>query len=259
MEPKVPLSAKGVFFDLYGTLLILGDMKQAWSDWMGMFHSGLCRHGLSLDETSFAHHCEQFFGKEEPPPAIDGLTVFERRIHHLASNLGLAVELPEIKGIATRATNAWQTHVRPDPEAVELLRLLRQSKTLALISNFDHPPHAHRVLRETGFDEFFQTVVVSGDVGIKKPDPGIFRIALNKTGLSAEEVIYVGDTQEDVDGATAAGIRPVLIARPEDPNQPRILDYTRSHEWSSDRTISAGQVPVMTIGSLREVVAMFTA
>src|SRR6266568_623971 len=178
MRPAVPLKTKGVFFDLYGTLLILGDMKQAWSDWMGVFYEGLCGHGLSLTETAFGDCCHQFFGKTEPAPAADGLTVFERRIHRLVGTLGLAVELPDLQRMATRAVNAWQAHVRPDPEAIEILRALKQTRTLALISNFDHPPHAHRVLRESGLDVFFSTVVVSGDVGIKKPDPGIFRIAL---------------------------------------------------------------------------------
>jgi hypothetical protein len=39
----------------------------------------------------------------------------------------------------------------------------------------------------------FKTIVVSGEVGIKKPDPGIFRISLNRTGLRGEEVVVVAD------------------------------------------------------------------
>jgi putative hydrolase of the HAD superfamily len=254
MQAADRIKTKGVFFDLYGTLLILGDMKRAWSDWMAAFHEGLCGHGLSLSQTAFGDQCDRFFGKEEPPVVPDGLTVFERRIHRLAGSLGLAVEVPALRDIATRAVNAWQTHVRLDPEALELLRALKQRKTLALISNFDHPPHAHRILRETGLGAFFHTVVVSGDVGIKKPHPGIFWIALNQTSLRAEDVAYVGDTQEDVDGATAAGLRPILIARPEDLNQPRILDYTR--QQPSDRAVLNGLDSVLTIGSLREIAGM---
>ena len=137
MQSEVQIKAKGVFFDLYGTLLILGDMKKAWSDWMGVFYEALCGHGLSLTETDFGDCCHHFFGKTEPAPATDGLTVFERRIYRLAASLGLAVELPELKAIATRAVNAWQAYVRPDPEALEILRKLKQTRTLALISNFD--------------------------------------------------------------------------------------------------------------------------
>lgn len=250
------MNARGVFFDLYGTLLILGDMKKAWSDWMNELYKGLCGHGLSLTEPAFGDSCHLFFGKEEPAAAADGLTVFERRIHRLAGSLGLAVEPHQLNGIATRAVDAWQAYVRPDPEALELLRALKQTKILALISNFDHPPHAHRVLRKFGLDVFFHTIVVSGDVGVKKPNPEIFQIALNKTGLSANEVIYVGDTQEDVEGATAAGVRPVLIARPEDLKQPKILDYTRDHEHAADGIVLTGSAPVMMVGSLRQLAEM---
>jgi len=75
--------------------------------------------------------------------------------------------------------------------------------------------------------------------------------ALEQTGLNSDEVVYVGDTQEDVDGATAAGIKPILIARPEDPQRPKILDYTRNHQVAQRAAINDS---VLTIGSLRELI-----
>src|SRR5262249_22018219 len=105
-----------------------------------------------------------------------------------------------------------------------------------------------------GLARFFKSIVISGEVGVKKPDPGIFRIALEQTGLQADEVVYVGDTQEDVDGAKAAGIRPILIARPEDTQRPRILDYSRKDEQISHRTVVMNSVSTSMIHSLREVV-----
>jgi putative hydrolase of the HAD superfamily len=123
-----------------------------------------------------------------------------------------------------------------------------------LISNFDHPPHARRILSEGGLAHCFETIVISGEAGIKKPDPKIFRIALEGTGLRADEVVYVGDTQEDVDGAIAAGIRPILIVRPEEPNQLRILDYTRRNEQPSDGAVLNSSV--LRIDSLPEIVVL---
>jgi HAD superfamily hydrolase (TIGR01549 family) len=161
-----------------------------------------------------------------------------------------------LKNTATRATNAWQAHVRADPTALQVLATLRESKTLALISNFDHPSHAYEVLRETGLDRYFETVVISGEVGVKKPNPEIFRIALRATNLSAEEVVYVGDTQDDVDGAKAAGIRPILIVRKEEAGQPRILDYSREQEQPADAWRAPGAASVITINSLSEIFAL---
>jgi HAD superfamily hydrolase (TIGR01549 family) len=172
----------------------------------------------------------------------------------LAASFGSQIEASALKATATRAVNAWQTHVRLDPEAIAVLTTLKGTRRLALISNFDHPPHARRILSEAGLDHCFETIVISGEVGIKKPDPKIFQIALETTGLRADEVVYVGDTQEDVDGAIAAGIRPILIARPEEPNQRRILDYTRRDEHASHLVVLNGSV--MTISSLPEVLEL---
>ena len=41
----------------------------------------------------------------------------------------------------------------------------------------------------------FDTVVISGEVGVKKPDPAIFRIALDQTGLQPQDVAFVGDSE----------------------------------------------------------------
>jgi putative hydrolase of the HAD superfamily len=255
MQETTAREVKGVFFDLYGTLLILGDMKRAWSDWIEVLYEALCPPATAVTREIFDNCCHQFFGKEEPTAEIeDELTVFERRLERLAGNLGFKISLPALKETATHAVNAWQTYVQLDPEAPSVLSALAETRTLALISNFDHPPHVHRILRETGLSTFFKSIVVSGEVGMKKPDPGIFLIALEQTGLQAKEVVYVGDTQEDVDGAKAAGIRPILITRPEDPQRPRILDYTRKDWQISDHVVVIDSVSTSTIQSLHEIV-----
>ncbi|AHH95395.1 hypothetical protein GCM10010174_59110 [Kutzneria viridogrisea] len=55
-----------------------------------------------------------------------------------------------------------------------------------------------------------ETIVDSGAVGVEKPDPEIFRIALDAMGVPATGTVYVGDTARiDVDGARRAGLRPL--------------------------------------------------
>jgi putative hydrolase of the HAD superfamily len=257
MQETTVRGVKGVFFDLYGTLLILGDMKRAWSDWIEVLYAALCPPETTVSRETFDDCCHQFFSKEEPTVEIeDGLTVFERRLDRLSASRSFKIEPGLLKETAYRAVNAWQAQVQLDPEAPAVLSALAKTRTLALISNFDQPPHVHRILRETGLAAFFKTIVVSGEVGIKKPEPEIFRIALDRTGLRSDDVVYVGDTQEDVDGAKAAGIRPILIARPDDPKRPRILDYTRKDEQISDRKVVIDSVSTSMIQSLREVVGL---
>jgi putative hydrolase of the HAD superfamily len=207
------MNIKGVFFDLYGTLLIYGDMNAAWSDWLSGLYENLCHHGLSVSKQSLTLRCDAFFSKKEPPLNNDGLTIFERRIASLCADLNMSLENETVSQIAADIANAWQEYVALDPEAISVLKKLSSDKSLALISNFDHPPHIYCALSKLGIDKFFNAVVISGDVGVKKPDPAIFSVALDKTRLNSDEVIYVGDTDEDIIGARLAGITPILIRR----------------------------------------------
>jgi len=55
-------------------------------------------------------------------------------------------------------------------------------------------------------------IIDSGAVGVAKPDPAIFELALRTVGATADRAIHVGDAyQYDVRGARAAGVRPVLV------------------------------------------------
>jgi putative hydrolase of the HAD superfamily len=63
-----------------------------------------------------------------------------------------------------------------------------------------------------GLSSYVTCIVDSCDVGVEKPDPRIFRIALEASGARPETTIHVGDMyQVDVVGARAAGLRAVLL------------------------------------------------
>lgn len=84
---------------------------------------------------------------------------------------------------------------------------------LAIISNGDSS-HQRRKLERTGIASRFESVVISGDLGVYKPDPEIFERSLRELGVSAEEAVYVGDHLEsDALGAREAGIWGIWLAR----------------------------------------------
>ena len=207
------MTINGIFFDLYGTLLVYENMDTAWSDWLSALHEQLKLRGLTLSIESLSETCDQFFSKSEPTPRQHNLTVFEQRIQILCYDLKLDLTAEAIKVIANTVVNAWQKHILLDPEAPHVLHTLRRSKKLALVSNFDHPPHAHAVLSKLDLTSYFDSIVISGEIGIKKPDPRIFDTALERIRMIPEEVIYVGDTEDDTTAARAAGMVPVLIQR----------------------------------------------
>lgn len=69
-------------------------------------------------------------------------------------------------------------------------------------------------LRETGIEDAFDAVVVSGEHGVHKPDAAIFAMALAELGVAAGETLHVGDNQTaDVAGALGAGLTAVWIDR----------------------------------------------
>ena len=245
------MAINGIFFDLYGTLLVYGNMDVAWSDWLNEFHQQLRLHGLTCSIESFAKTCDQFFGKSEPTPRQHNITVFEQRIQNLCLDLDLNLTSEDITEIANKIACAWQKHIVLDAEALHVLQILHRSKKLALISNFDHPPHVHSVLNELGLTHFFDSVVISGEVGVKKPDPRIFESAFTQTGMKPEEVVYVGDTEDDTEAARAAGTVPILIQRE---NEGNAFDFSVNKEGSEEKEFT---LDVRTITKLSELTTEF--
>ena len=91
-----------------------------------------------------------------------------------------------------------------------MLGALKARYPLGLLSNFTHPPAAHAILEGWGITSFFDVVLISGEVGYRKPHASVFRLLVEKLGVEPDELLYVGDDPEpDIDGACSAGIQPV--------------------------------------------------
>jgi putative hydrolase of the HAD superfamily len=81
-----------------------------------------------------------------------------------------------------------------------------------VVSNWD--VSLHDVLERAGLGELFDGVLTSAEAGARKPSPRIFEQALRLADADAGAAIHIGDSlEEDVAGALAAGIEPVLINR----------------------------------------------
>ena len=60
MPNRMKKKPDGVFFDFHGTLVTMGDMRAAWTDWLDVFYMGLVRLGLSLSKAAFGQCCDGF-------------------------------------------------------------------------------------------------------------------------------------------------------------------------------------------------------
>jgi putative hydrolase of the HAD superfamily len=99
------------------------------------------------------------------------------------------------------------------PDAVPTLEALKAAgKTVGLISNFEE--WLEGMLIEMEVAPLFDLMVISGKEGIEKPDPAIFRLALDRSGVDPADALYVGDHPRiDIKGAQAVGMEAVLIDR----------------------------------------------
>jgi putative hydrolase of the HAD superfamily len=99
------------------------------------------------------------------------------------------------------------------PDVLPVLEKLRSAGlALGVISNFEE--WLERLLESLEVAGFFDVRVISGVEGVEKPDPGIFQLALDRTGVSPQESAYVGDNVTyDIEPAAALGMTAVLLDR----------------------------------------------
>lgn len=98
------------------------------------------------------------------------------------------------------------------PGAAELVRYLASKYPLTVVSNGFVEVQYYKV-EHSGLKDYFQHIVLSEEVGIQKPQPRIFEVALEKNGLCADEVLMIGDSySSDIQGAKNAGIDQLWIS-----------------------------------------------
>jgi HAD superfamily hydrolase (TIGR01509 family) len=97
------------------------------------------------------------------------------------------------------------------PDTIPTLKKLKSAGYfLAVISNSDGSVESE--LQRAGLHEYLEFIIDSSVVGVEKPHPEIFQIALERAGIRRHEAIYVGDTYPtDIGGAELAGLRGILI------------------------------------------------
>ena len=98
--------------------------------------------------------------------------------------------------------------VRVEPETLSFLRRLGAKYRLALLSNYPDGDAIRASLDDTGIAPFLEHALVSGDLGLCKPHPDVFRAVLDALALPPEAVLFVGDNWlADVQGARRAGMQ----------------------------------------------------
>jgi putative hydrolase of the HAD superfamily len=136
---------------------------------------------------------------------------------HLLAALGVEGDLDRYaEEITTLVQDLELVHHCPEIGCRTLSELDARGYGLGLITNRDNVERFYELLDAMELRSYFDMTLASGEVGIRKPEPGIFDVALGRMEAEAGQAIYVGDNYwADVLGAQQAGVTPVLL----DPRQ----------------------------------------
>lgn len=215
---------QAICFDFDGTLVqFTGD----YGNFVAGFRSELNLE--SCDMNAFATRLAQEERREGPGTLRRSLETVLR---------GLGQRLPDdLDALTERAIADYCSHLELLPGAGEVLELCRAHDVpLALITNA-HADGQWAAVRSLGLEGYFRRVLISGDaaVGVRKPSPRIFELALGALGTRAEQTLMVGDNLEaDVRGALACGMRAVYLGQETGPDFETLPDIAAFGAWLGD-------------------------
>ena len=156
---------------------------------------------------------EDVFAPSRPDVSTESRASAGRYVRYLLEALGVRDEavvsaLVDWRRSYNLPVGLWNT---PDPQAEPALRLARErGLRAAVISNSNGSVRS--ILESLGLATHLDFVLDSFEVGVEKPDPRIFGLALERAGVRPAEAVYVGDLYSvDVRGARGAGLGAVLL------------------------------------------------
>ncbi len=195
-------------FDLYGTLVDIHTDEEKLSLWRRMCELlGEDTENASDLRAEYNVLCRKYSDARAHEYAeFDLLCVFEDMLARRTRNSVSARELAHEFRVASRE------RFRIFDGAIDILKGLRERGAgVYLVSNAQECFTLDE-LSDSGLVPLLDGILISSSVGVKKPSPQIFDMALKRFSLRRDECIYVGnDMRDDVLGATKAGIRSVYI------------------------------------------------
>ena len=208
------MTSKAVIFDYIGTLVNCRNYTMDISK--QKLHTVLVAEGFEITEEKFlsaynlAHEKYRKVRYEQLQEVTNAVWVAEA-----LCNLGFKVTVNDAR-VKAALNVFFQDFINTLEQREGAKKLVKQAKgqgKVALISNFTHAPVIYKSLRKVGLSEFFNVVVVSEEVGWRKPCGLIFQDALNRLQIKACESVYIGDSpNEDIKGAKQAGLKTVFVA-----------------------------------------------
>lgn len=201
---------KGYLFDYGGTLDTAG------CHWGQMLWHAYQRQQVPVTEKQFRDayvYGERYLGNN---PIIKPTDTFHRTLEvklrlemEFLCAYGWDADENEFKRLHDAVLeDVYGKVVKITAHSADVLKVLNEKYQMVLVSNFYG--NIRTVLKEFKLDVYFKDIVESAEVGIRKPDPRIWEIGVERLGLKPEEVVVVGDSfYKDVEPAIKAGCHTV--------------------------------------------------
>jgi len=204
---------EAVIFDFIGTLAEVKD--HTIEEIVKKTYESLVDDGFHMDRTRFTDFFYKVYQKyrlvryQELVEVSNSVWIAET-----LNQLGFAAE-PDDGSVRKAVNISFQGYfqsLKARPCASRTLKKLSGVYALGLVSNFTYAPVIYAGVRKLGFSLYFNCILVSDDVGWRKPHPRIFEEALKRLNKNVEQAVFVGDNPtEDIQGAKAIGMKAIFI------------------------------------------------
>jgi putative hydrolase of the HAD superfamily len=204
---------RAVIFDFIGTLSIVEGYE--YDESVQRMYRSLRESGVCVDFDSFSEVFEEVHQKY-------AIVRYEKLVEvntvvwlcETLTRLGFQCEVKD--EVVKRAVDSFYENyldsLKARVDAKQTVKTLAAKYTLGLVSNFTHAPVIYAGLRKIGLNQFFNAILVSAEVGWRKPHSKIFEEALKRLVVKAEEAIFVGDNPiDDIQGAKNIGMKAIFI------------------------------------------------
>ena len=211
---------KAVGFDLFNTLITMELL--ALKDALTRLTASLKENGFAIDHGQFVKaHSEAVLDFLEQTKR-DGRESHNRFwISTALAKLGhdVSPDDPHISAAVDLYFSAFIQHATIIPGTKEMLATLQDRYRIGLLSNFTHAPAARNLITELELEPFFGVVLISGDLGYRKPHGSVFEELIDQLGVQRDEIAFVGDDPDaDIAGALRSGLKPIWTTYVRDNN-----------------------------------------
>lgn len=199
---------RAVLFDLDDTLF---DHRGCARDALGAVQeSQTCFRSMPFEALEQAHatfleelHAEVMLGRVP----IDDARI--ERFRRLLQSAGADGSDVSARNLATLYRETYRIRRRAVAGAPALMAAVKRHARIGIVSN-NILDEQQEKLQVCELDQFVDELVVSGEVGVSKPDPVIFQVAMKRLDVRADETVMVGDSwAADIEGARGVGVRAI--------------------------------------------------